>query len=91
MDKESRNSQSESDTAFENKTTISDNPNNSVSSEGDGGLKFDDQNDTDEDIEEDENSVKEGGNPKNTRATMREGGTLIFTRNRALVEKEVEL
>jgi hypothetical protein len=59
--------------------------------EVDGGLKFDDQNDTDEEIDEDGNSVKEGGNPKNTRATMREGGTLIFTRNRAIVEKEVEL
>lgn len=58
-DKESRSSQkSDSDTVFEKKTAISEDHRKSGSSEGEGGMKFEDQNDTDE---EDENTDKEGG------------------------------
>lgn len=59
VDKESRTSQkSDSDTVFERKTDISEDQHKSGSSEGEGGMKFEDQNDTDE---EDENTDKEGG------------------------------
>jgi hypothetical protein len=51
---------------------------------------FEEKYDTDEDIDFN-GPLNNKENPKNTRETMRQGGTLIFTRKREIVEKEVLL